>query len=89
MSYIIMYLVITYILIVCMWHISVFGQLQDSLENATLLRDFTHHVFLQNFQMAWVTMTVEMDVTLEYDFVIEKVNIVILDNVLPITIIND
>ena len=37
--------------------------------------------------MAQITMTIEMDATLAYDFVTYKVNLVVLDHILNITII--
>ena len=45
--------------------------------------------FLWYFQMARITMTIEMDAALEYNFVTHKVNLVILDHMLIIASIDD
>ena len=61
---------------------------RDSPGNITLLGDFSRSfslVFLDSMDPA----TIEMDVTLEYDFATNKVNLVVFDRILTIAIIDD
>ena len=39
--------------------------------------------------MVWITVTIEMDVALEYDFATSKVILVVLDRMLTTAIIDD
>ena len=50
---------------------------------------FLSPIFLWCFQMAQIMVTIEMVVALVYDFVTNKVNLVVLDQTLIVTFIND
>ena len=71
------------------WHISVFGELRDSPRSTTLLRDFSHPVFLWCFQMERIILDIDMEVAFELDVINNRIILYIVDRVLTITVIND